>query len=244
MELDKRIISGKKPLTCFDAEQARNFVGKKCYLTNDISLFSDLNAFKDIKGCNEAIYEGVADTLTNINTEVSLVFETTYLRWKFCIPCEWVKEEEASKHIDFEAAKKDSNFELCEMYGNELLFDTKNNIFYTSDGNVHTYLTVLAQRHYNEEQPKDVIIEKKYRPYTIKDFEKAFLDGEFEDFIIFRDKHNPDDIYTMRYNGNFVRGKVEFICLGTKNFSFEYLFENYKVADYDGDWQPFGILEE
>lgn len=93
IELDKHIISGKKPLTCFDAEQARNFVGKKCYLTNDISLFSDLNAFKDIKGCNEAIYEGVADTLTNINTEVSLVFETTYRRWNFCIPCEWVEDE-------------------------------------------------------------------------------------------------------------------------------------------------------
>lgn len=97
MELDKRIMSGKKPLDCFDAEQARNFVGKKCYLTNDISLFSDLNAFKDIKGCNEAIYEGVVDTLTNINTEVTLIFETTYLRWKFCIPCEWIKPEEPEK---------------------------------------------------------------------------------------------------------------------------------------------------
>lgn len=180
IELDKRIISGKKPLTCFDAEQARSFVGKKCYLTNDISLFSDLNAFKDIKGCNEAIYEGVADTLTNINTEVSLVFETTYLRWKFCIPCEWVTEKG----------------------------------------------------------------EPKYRPYTIKDFEKAFLNGEFEDFIIFRDKHEPDNIYTMMYNGNYVRGKYEYICLGAKNFSFESLFENYEVADYDGDWQPFGVIDE
>lgn len=95
IELDKRIISGKKPLTCFDAEQARNFVGKKCYLTNDISLFSDLNEFKKIEWGNSAVYEGVFDTLTNINTEVTLIFETSYRRWKFCIPCEWVKEEKS-----------------------------------------------------------------------------------------------------------------------------------------------------
>ena len=181
IELDKRIIEGKRPLTCFDTEQARNFVGKKCYLTNDIIAFQNLDLFKEIEGCKTIAYDGIIDTLSNINTEVGMVFETTYLRWKFCLPCEWVKEE-----------KK----------------------------------------------------EPKYRPYTIKDFEKAFLNDEFDDFIIFRDKDYPDDIYTMRYNGNFKTGAHEYICLGAKNFTFEHLFENYEVADYDGDWQPFGILEE
>ena len=94
IELDKRIISGKKPLTCFDAEQAQNFVGKKCYLTNDISIFSDLDSFKETEGCSDAPYVGVIDRLTNINKELGMVFDTTFLRWKFCIPCEWVKEEE------------------------------------------------------------------------------------------------------------------------------------------------------
>ena len=84
---------------------------------------------------------------------------------------------------------------------------------------------------------------KKYRPYTIKDFEKAFLNDEFDDFIIFRDKHDHGNVYTMRYNGNYVRGKYEYICLGAKNYSFESLFENYEVADYDGNWQPFGVKE-
>lgn len=95
IELDKRIISGKKPLTCFDTEQAQDFVGKKCYLTNDISLFSDLDVFKDIEGCKSVPneYDGIINTLSDIDTEISMVFETTYLRWKFCIPCEWVKKE-------------------------------------------------------------------------------------------------------------------------------------------------------
>ena len=86
--------------------------------------------------------------------------------------------------------------------------------------------------------------EPKYRPYTIKDFEKAFLNGEFEDFIIFRDKHDHGNVYTMRYNGNYTRGKYEYICLGAKNYSFESLFENYEVANYDGDFVPFGVLED
>ena len=87
-------------------------------------------------------------------------------------------------------------------------------------------------------------VEKKYRPYTIKDFEKAFLNDEFDDFIIFRDKHDHGNVYTMRYNGNYTRGKYEYICLGAKNYSFESLFENYEVANYDGDFVPFGVLEE
>lgn len=86
--------------------------------------------------------------------------------------------------------------------------------------------------------------EPKYRPYTIKDFEKAFLNDEFDDFIIFREKNHTEDVYTMRYNGNFRKGEFEYICLGAKNFSFESLFENYEVANYDGDFVPFGVLEE
>ena len=181
MELDKRIIEGKKPLTCFEANQAKFFLGEKCYLTNDISIFANLNKFIEEEKCSNVTYDGVIDTLENIGTELSMPFETARLRWKFCIPCEWVKEE--------------------------------------------------------KEEPK-------YRPYTIKDFEKAFLKDEFEDFIIFRDKDYPDNVYTMRYNGNFKKGEFEYICLGAKNFSFEHLFENYEVANYDGDFVPFGVLEE
>lgn len=104
MELDKRIKEGKRPLTCFDAEEAKKYVGKKCYLTNDISLFSDLDVFKDIEGCKSVPneYDGIINTLSDIDTEISMVFETTYLRWKFCIPCEWVtKEKKEPKYREY-----------------------------------------------------------------------------------------------------------------------------------------------
>ena len=32
MKLDPRIIKGKKPLTCFDSEYAKQFIGKKGFL--------------------------------------------------------------------------------------------------------------------------------------------------------------------------------------------------------------------
>lgn len=170
MELDKRIIKGKRPLTCFDTEQAKEFLGKECYFSNAYCTFEDLHR----------IPKSELQYISN-DKDASDPYKTACYFYPFCLPCEWVEEE-----------KK----------------------------------------------------EPKYRPYTIKDFEKAFLNDEFDDFIIFRDKNNPEDVYTMRYNGNFRKGEFEYICLGAKNFSFESLFENYEVANYDGDFVPFGVLEE
>ena len=169
MELDKRIIKGKRPLTCFDIKEARKYVGKLCYVSNSYDCFRDLKNLVE-----EVILIDVEDCETPFHFYIDNQRE-------FCLPAEWVKPEEP---------------------------------------------------------------EKKYRPYTIKDFEKAFLNDEFDDFIIFREKNNPEDVYTMRYNGNFRKGEFEYICLGAKNFSFESLFENYEVANYDGDFVPFGVLEE
>ena len=122
IELDKRIIEDKRPLVCFDAEQARNFVGKKCYLTNDISIFANLNKFIEEEKCSNVTYDGVIDTLENIGTELSMPFETARLRWKFCIPCEWVKKEEPkTKYRPF------SLNEFLERYriGNTVTFRLK-----------------------------------------------------------------------------------------------------------------------
>ena len=170
MELDKRIKEGKRPLTCFDVEEAKAFLGKECYFSNAYCTFEDLHR----------IPKSELQYISN-DKDASDPYKTACYFYPFCLPCEWVKEE-----------KK----------------------------------------------------EPKYRPYTIKDFEKAFLNDEFDDFIIFRDKHDHGNVYTMRYNGNYTRGKYEYICLGAKNYSFESLFENYEVANCDGDFVPFGVLEE
>lgn len=175
MELDKRIVPGKRPLNCFDTEQAKQFIGKKGYFSHYIDNYADLK-LNTVLGT----LTSTGDTFHESFCCTEEPFDNYY--YEFFLPAEWVTEEKTEP-------------------------------------------------------------EPKYRPYTIKDFEKAFLNGEFEDFIIFRDKHEHDNVYTMRYNGNYTRGKYEYICLGAKNYSFESLFENYEVADYDGDWQPFGVKE-
>lgn len=178
MELDKRIKEGKRPLTCFDTEQAKEFLGKGCYFSNCKCHYKKLDDFERFVSLSDYCI-GILTAIMDLGDRVFDV-DQQCKEFRYCLPCEWVEEKK----------------------------------------------------------------EPKYRPYTIKDFEEAFLKGEFEDFIIFRDKTNTDDIYTMRYNGNFKKGEFEYICLGAKNFSFESLFENYEVANYDGDFVPFGVLEE
>ena len=82
MELDKRIIKGKKPLTCFDVEEAKQYIGKECYFTNTYCTFEDLHRIP--KG--ELQY--VSD-----DKEASDPYKTACYYYPFCIPCEWVKEE-------------------------------------------------------------------------------------------------------------------------------------------------------
>ena len=167
MELDKRIIKGKRPLTCFDIDEAEKYVGKMCYMSNNYDFFRDLDFTQ------QKILNGVEDC------EVPFHYDSDK-QAEFCLPCEWVEEKR----------------------------------------------------------------EPKYRPYTIKDFEKAFLNDEFDEFIIMREKENHDNVYTLRYNGNFIYSHTEYICLGGKNIDFRALFVNYEVANYDGDFVPFGVLEE
>ena len=176
MELDKRIIKGKRPLNCFDTEQAKQFIGKKCYFSDDARDFMNLD-----KADGDTLFY-VAE-LQNIWTAEEYCFADNSYDWRYILPLEWVTEEKTEP-------------------------------------------------------------EPKYRPYTIKDFEKAFLNDEFDDFIIFRDKHDHGNVYTMRYNGNFIYSHTEYICLGGKNIDFRALFVNYEVANYDGDFVPFGVLEE
>ena len=176
MKLDNRILEGKKPLNCFDTEQAKQFIGKKCYFSDDARDFMDLD-----KADGDTLFY-VAE-LQNIWTAEEYCFADNSNDYRFILPLEWLKEEKTEP-------------------------------------------------------------EKKYRPYSIKDFRKAFVNEKLDVFIILRDKHNPDDIYTLRYNGSVRKGQFEYIYLGAKIFSFESLFENYEVADYDGKWHPFGVLDE
>ena len=99
MELDKRIIEGKKPLDCFDAENEelmKSFLNKEGYVSNNLENFCLLD------GC-------VKRLLSNVFKERKSCFTDDEGRdWKFFLPVEWVKEPEK------EPEKKYRAFTLAE----------------------------------------------------------------------------------------------------------------------------------
>lgn len=87
MELDKRIKEGKRPLTCFDVEEAIQFIGKECYFAHEIEVFENLDRcyFSRLLGfdtCDKSIPFAVANASRD---------------YEFFIPEDWVLPEEPEK---------------------------------------------------------------------------------------------------------------------------------------------------
>ena len=90
MELDKRIKEGKRPLNCFDTEQAKQFIGKKCYFSDDARDFMNLD-----KADGDTLFY-VAE-LQNIWTAEEYCFADNSNDYRFILPFEWVKLEESEE---------------------------------------------------------------------------------------------------------------------------------------------------
>ena len=82
MKLDPRIKKDKRPLSCFDTEQAKQFIGKECYLSNSIVDYADLN---------NVTAKRILDDVSNTSIPYSSNPAGIYC---YCLPCEWVKEPE------------------------------------------------------------------------------------------------------------------------------------------------------
>ena len=80
MDLDKRILPGKRPLTCFDAEEAKQFIGKKGFVTDELNKFRDLNKTQEC-------------TLKNVWPNETYCFVSSVTGYKYFLPAGWVKPE-------------------------------------------------------------------------------------------------------------------------------------------------------
>lgn len=109
MKLDKRIFSAKRPLTCFDSEYARQFIGKKGFVTNELNEFRDLSKIREV-------------TLGNVYQTETYCFSSV-TGYKYFLPSEWVDMGEPEK--------KWRPFSINEWrheyaIGDEIVFRTKN----------------------------------------------------------------------------------------------------------------------
>ena len=109
MELDKRIIEGKKPLDCFDAENKeliKPFLNKEGYFSNNLENFCLLD------GCFKRL-------LSNVSKDVKDCFKTSINdgdggNWKYFLPVEWVKEPE-KKYRSFTLAEWIEHHKIGEV---------------------------------------------------------------------------------------------------------------------------------
>lgn len=83
MDLDKRVIEGKRPLTCYDIEEAKEYIGKVCYVCDEYDFFTKLGLTE------KTILKGVEDC------EIPFHYDSydSEKQAEFCLPAEWVKQE-------------------------------------------------------------------------------------------------------------------------------------------------------
>lgn len=106
MELDKRIIEGKKPLDCFDAKDARKqFIGKKGFFGAHESQFMDLDS------CPKC----VLDELKEVDNYAESPFMTSCNHcYRFFLPEEWVLPAE-KKYRPYTLAEWIDQHEIGEV---------------------------------------------------------------------------------------------------------------------------------
>ena len=94
MELDKRIMSGKKPLTAFD-EMESKFIGTDCYFSDKPSDFADVSKCQVGKLMSLDAVSGMFGASKN----------NSYAVFYFCLPCEWVEKKKEPKEPKYREYK-------------------------------------------------------------------------------------------------------------------------------------------
>ena len=89
MKHDKRILPGKRPLGCFDTEEAKEFIGKEGYFCRNEHLFSDAKKI------------GMTSVLVQIKPEEPDPFVPQIMidrdqpfGYEYFLPAAWLKPEE------------------------------------------------------------------------------------------------------------------------------------------------------
>lgn len=164
MDLDKRIKEGKRPLTCFDIEEAKAFLGKECYFSNAYCTFEDLNSIP------KAILQYVSD-----NKDASDPYKTACYYYPFCLPCEWVEEKKEPKYRAYTMSEFKAEFKL----GMVLTLRDRNAPDYVYQ------VMYLGNRHYDDTDSDENAIFLSQRFFSLRELFNIFeivRNGEWQPF--------------------------------------------------------------
>ena len=137
MKLDPRIIKGKKPLSCIDTDEAKQFIGKQGYFAGDLSIFKNLDYFDKW-------------TLQEIKDDPCRCFKDGCLGewWYYFLPEEWVREKEPEpvwKPYDLDTLREDKI-----LLGNAITFRRK-----TEDNSARVITAIYNGRSENSDDLDD-----------------------------------------------------------------------------------------
>lgn len=172
MELDKRIKEGKRPLTCLDIEQAREFEGKLCLFSPLLGNYKNISEYSEYPQ-----YTGILTIRDKFDSPMSE--ECPYRNgndgyfYELVLPLEWIKEPE----------KKYRPFTLAEWIGQHTIGDV---IHYRSkSGEIELRQMYVGTRH--SQGIKKIIVkitlgnESHTLDYLLKDYEIE-VNGEWLPF--------------------------------------------------------------
>lgn len=162
-KLDPRIKDRKYIFDCFNADEAKKYIGKKCYMTDYFERFDDVESTAKC-------------TLKKIDEDGFFTDGEDDFRFTYCLPMELVA-------------------------------------------------------------PK----EKKYRPYTLMEFEEKFHIGLP---IQFRKKDEVENKRFLILSGYWHEDKTTYVYIGPHVYTLVELFNKYEwQSHYTEDYQPFGVEE-
>ena len=109
MKLDPRIFPAKRPLTCFDSEYAKQFIGKTGFFTDKLEQFCDLDELPKTE-------------LRKVWQNETYCFFTSLTMHKYFLPCEWVQEQKEPEWRPFSLTEWRHEYAI----GDEIVFRIKN----------------------------------------------------------------------------------------------------------------------
>lgn len=94
MILDKRILPNKRPLTCLDVNEAREFKGKTCIFSDSYAEYKDIKDYTIRNPHNTGFLEIYDDPEYE-----DYVFRNSHsgFQYRLALPLEWVTEEKHEK---------------------------------------------------------------------------------------------------------------------------------------------------
>lgn len=171
IELDKRIIKGKRPLDCFDTKTAKQFLGKEGYFSDYLNVYANISIMK------EDVLQSLDEHHNNEHYDGTYI--ASRVKWNFFLPAEWVKEEKKEpKYRPFSLEE----FLYIFSMGNRIDFKKKN------DGEVKRAMFtgyITDDERIDDKTPEAVELMLGCFHYSLfslfEDFE-LFFDGKWQPF--------------------------------------------------------------